>query len=66
MGFPRLLVDCEIPAFQTLKIYFMECGVTRKVTNVIQLLFSDDHTLKIWDTSADLSQPKTSDNQESW
>uniref|UniRef100_A0A0E0E9N6 Probable cytosolic iron-sulfur protein assembly protein CIAO1 homolog n=1 Tax=Oryza meridionalis TaxID=40149 RepID=A0A0E0E9N6_9ORYZ len=27
---------------------------------------SDDHTLKIWDTSADLSQPKTSDNQESW
>ncbi|KAL5198303.1 hypothetical protein ABZP36_001815 [Zizania latifolia] len=27
---------------------------------------SDDRTLKIWDTSADLSQPKTGDDHESW
>ena len=38
----------------------------RVVTNVIHLLFSDDQTLKIWDTSADLSQPKTGEGQESW
>ncbi|KAF8690580.1 hypothetical protein HU200_040947 [Digitaria exilis] len=27
---------------------------------------SDDRTLKIWDTSADLSQPKTGEGHESW
>ncbi|XP_002461761.1 protein CIA1 [Sorghum bicolor] len=27
---------------------------------------SDDQTLKIWDTSADLSQPKTGEGHESW
>uniref|UniRef100_A0A0D9WXB2 Probable cytosolic iron-sulfur protein assembly protein CIAO1 homolog n=1 Tax=Leersia perrieri TaxID=77586 RepID=A0A0D9WXB2_9ORYZ len=40
--------------------------VTQEVTDAIQLLFSDDHTLKIWDTSADLSRPKTGDGHESW
>ncbi|ONM52648.1 Protein CIA1 [Zea mays] len=27
---------------------------------------SDDQTLKIWDTSADLSQPKTGEGHDSW
>jgi cytosolic iron-sulfur protein assembly protein CIAO1 len=40
--------------------------ISRAVTNVIQFLFSDDCTLKIWDTTADLSHPKTGDDQESW
>ena len=38
----------------------------RVVTNVIHLLFNDDQTIKIWDTSADLSQPKTGEGHESW
>lgn len=36
------------------------------VSNAIHLLFSDDRTLKIWDTTADLSQPKTDEGHESW
>jgi hypothetical protein len=40
--------------------------ISRTVTNVIQFLFSDDHTLKIWDTTVDLPQTKTGDDQESW
>ncbi|KAE8786840.1 protein CIA1 [Hordeum vulgare] len=38
----------------------------RKVTNVIHLFSSDDCTLKIWDTSIDLSQPTTGEVHEAW
>ncbi|KAM0931165.1 hypothetical protein ACQ4PT_000505 [Festuca glaucescens] len=35
-------------------------------SDALSFLSSDDRTLKIWDTSIDLSQPKTGEGHESW